>query len=119
MALLETGGSQDAITRTRARNTLIRTVRERLKGRGLDIREREHELVISSPGHPEKGSIHITLPTGEVSHRRTLWDYLGVLPGYAPEDPDEPAVSVDKIASTLTGPDHPGTPLPPGPPSDP
>ena len=102
MAVPETGGSQDTIARLRARNKLIRTVREQLKGRGLDIREREHELVISSPA-PEKGSIHITLSTGEVSYRCTLWDYLGVLPGCGPEDPDEPAVDLETIAARLTG----------------
>src|SRR5579875_3238293 len=104
MAVLETGGSnQDAFALIRARNELIRAVREQLKGRGLDIREREHELVISSPGHPEKGAIHITLSTGEVSYRRTLWDYLGHLPGYGSDDPDEADEDMNAIAAKLTG----------------
>jgi hypothetical protein len=94
----------DAFAPVRARNDLIRMVRDRLKGQGLDIRERHKDLVISSPGHPEQGRIHVTLPSGEVSHQRTLWDYLGYLPGYGSGDTDEPGVDTDTIIATLTRP---------------
>lgn len=92
----------DFFARVRARNELVRTIRERLKGQGLNIKERDSELVISSPRQPEKGSIHITFATGEVSYRRTLWDYLGYLPGYGSGDPDELGVDTDAIIATFT-----------------
>jgi hypothetical protein len=78
-------------------------VRDRLKGKGLDIRELDRELVISVPGQPEKGRIYINLTTGEVSHRRVLWDYLGLLEGHGNDrDPDEPGIDADTIIHTLT-----------------
>jgi hypothetical protein len=95
----------DARQTLRARNMLVQTVRTRLKGTGLDIRELASELVISYPGHPERGRIYITYATGEVSLRLTVWTYLGPLEGFEPnDDPDrEPAVDADKIIATLTG----------------
>jgi hypothetical protein len=81
-------------------------VRDRLKDSGLQTRERDTELVISNPGNPDKGSVHINFATGEASHRRTLWDYLGYLPGYGSGDPDEAGVDTDAIIATLT---RPGT----------
>jgi hypothetical protein len=70
----------------------------------LDIRELANELVISNPGHPEQGRIYVTYATGEVSHRQTLWDYLGYFEGHGRhnEDADE-SVSAEKIIRTLTG----------------
>jgi hypothetical protein len=88
----------------RERNALIRTVRAKLKGRGLDFRELANELVISSPGHPEHGRIYITYACGEVSHRRTVWEYLGHFDGIVSASPDaEPCVDVQAIISILTG----------------
>jgi hypothetical protein len=93
----------DPLAAARARNLLVRTIRHRLKGKGLDIRERDHELVITSPGHPERGGIYVTLATGEASHRRTIWNYLGYLPGHGSTDPDKPTTDTDTIAAVLTG----------------
>lgn len=88
----------------RARNEFARELRERLRGRGLDVRERDSELVISRPGHPEKGRYYIALGSGEVSQRVTFWDYLGYLEGRgADRDPDD-CVDLDTIIGALTGP---------------
>jgi hypothetical protein len=93
----------DVLQPVRARNLLIRRVRELLKGSGLDIRELANELVISHPGHPEQGRIYITYATGEVSHKRTVWDYLGYLDGYRASDPRaEPEVGAEAIIGVLT-----------------
>jgi hypothetical protein len=102
----QAAGGTDAVTRFRARNRLIRMVRDRLKSSGLQARERDKELVISNPGNPDNGSVHINLATGEASHQRTLWEYLGYLPGYGSGDPDAPGVDTDAIIATLT---RPGT----------
>lgn len=91
-----------AIDAFRARNTLVAAVRTQLKGTGLDIRELASELVISYPGHPEHGRIYITYTRGEVSHRRTLWSYLGCV-GSPASGGTGPRVSTDAIIATLTG----------------
>jgi hypothetical protein len=94
----------DRFAAFRARNELIRTVRERLKGKGLDTRELENDrLVISSPRHPEKGRVYLNLRSGEVSHRRTIWDYLGHLDGHAGEhETPDSFVTVDTIIGLLS-----------------
>jgi hypothetical protein len=85
--------------------------RSRLAGSGLRIRDRERDLVIINPLDPEKGRIHITYATGEVSLCRTLWDYFGYLQGYAgaPEiNPDSELVTdVQAIISALCGDEGP------------
>jgi hypothetical protein len=92
----------DAVAAVRARNTLIRTVRARLRGAGLDVRELASELVISHPAHPERGRIHISYASGDVSHKRTVWNYLGHLDGYGSGDPDaEPPVDTAAILGAL------------------
>jgi hypothetical protein len=102
--MTQTVSDTDALQPFRDRNTLIRTVRTLLKGTGLEIRELANELVISRPGHPESGRIYITYATGDVSHRRTIWDYLGCLNGYGSTDPDaEARVNADAIISALGG----------------
>jgi hypothetical protein len=94
----------DELRAFRDRNTLIRTVRTMLKGTGLDIRELANGLVISHPGHPERGRIYITYARGEVSHRRTIWDYLGYLDSSTSASPDaEPCVDIHTIISILNG----------------
>lgn len=97
-------GPGDALQSHRDRNTLIRTVRTLLRGSGLDIRELANELVISNPGHPEKGRIYITYASGEVSLRLPVWDYLGYLEGYGSDD-NEPELCAHaaKIISALGG----------------
>jgi hypothetical protein len=93
----------DAFQQIRARNALIRAVRTLLKGTGLDIRELASELVISNPGHPEHGRIYVNYISGDVSHRRTIWDYLGRIHGYGSVGPDaEPPVNAHTIVSLLT-----------------
>jgi hypothetical protein len=92
----------DAARAFRARNALIRSVRTRLKGSGLDVRELARELVVSNPGHPDQGRVYITYAGAEVSLRRTTWAYLGYLDGHGPTDPGaEPHVGTDKIISML------------------
>lgn len=84
------------------RNALISAVRTMLKGSGLDIRELANQLVISRPGYPEHGRIYITYAHGEVSHRRTIWDYLGYLDRIADTSLDaEPRVNIQTIIRTL------------------
>jgi hypothetical protein len=88
----------------RARNMLIRTVKTLLKGAGLDIRELANELVISNPGHPEKGRVYVTYASGEVSLRRPSWDYLGYLEGYGGDGQEAKLrVDADKIIDALGG----------------
>jgi hypothetical protein len=100
----------DSLRAFRARNALIRDVKNRLRGSGLDIRELINDLVISYPGHPEKGRIYIPYASAEVSLRRPIWEYLGYLEGHASTDHDpELRVDADKIIRTLTGQD--GRPL--------
>jgi hypothetical protein len=99
-----TNPAGDTVQAFRVRNRFIAALRADLKGAGLDIRERENGLVISHPGHPEYGRIHITYARGEVSLRRTLWDFLGRLDGHPASGPDaEPRVTVDMIRRILTG----------------
>jgi hypothetical protein len=94
----------DPLQAHRARNSLIRTVRDLLKGSGLDIRELANELVISHPGHPERGRIYITYASAEVSLRLPVWDYLGYLEGYGSDDHDpELLVDAAKIIRALGG----------------
>jgi hypothetical protein len=104
MTLTQTADDTDSFARFRARNKLIRLVRDRLRGRGLDIRELENELVISSPGHPERGRVYVTYVSGEVSHRRTIWDYLGHLDGCCSGDREtaDSGVRMETIAGLLT-----------------
>jgi hypothetical protein len=94
----------DALAAVRARNLLIASVRTRLRGAGLDVRELASELVISHPGHPERGRIYVKYANGEVSHRRTVWSYLGHIDGYGPPDPDaDPPVDIHAIIAALGG----------------
>jgi hypothetical protein len=104
MTVTQPASKTDALAAARARNQLVRRMREALHGRGLDIRERNKELVITSPGHLDKGRVHINLATGEASHSRTLWDYLGYLPGYGNGDEDQLGVDADAIAAIFTRP---------------
>jgi hypothetical protein len=107
-------GKADAGAALRARNRLIRSVREQLRGKNLDSRELARELVISAPGHPEKGRLYINLATAEVSLRLPAWAYLGYLDGHGGDrDPDEPRVDADKIVSVLTGPGYSAILVPP------
>jgi hypothetical protein len=99
----------DPFAATRARNQLVARLREALKGRNLEIRERRHELVIACPGHPDRGRVYINLTSGEVSHSRPVWTYLGYLPGYGPDrdpgDDGEARVDTDVITTILTSPE--------------
>jgi hypothetical protein len=104
-----TVSNTDAFQALRARNMLVQAVRTQLKGRGLDIRELESELAISRPGHPEHGRVYINYANHDVSHRRTIWDYIGrfdIQPGI-PGD-SEPSIDADTIIAMLTG--RAGTP---------
>jgi hypothetical protein len=102
--MTETACESDAFRAIRARSELVRAVRDQLKGTGLDIRELVNELVLSNPGHPEQGRIYVTYDKAEVSHRRTLWDYLGYLNGHGNRDDEiESGVSAEKIIGILTG----------------
>jgi hypothetical protein len=100
-------GDTPALRAFRARNQLIQHIKDALKGRGLDTRERVKDLVISHPGHPERGRVHITLASGEASHARTVWEYLGHVEGHGPgrEPDDEPRVDADLITKILTQPE--------------
>jgi hypothetical protein len=93
-----------------ARGVLRQRVEALLRGSGLEIRELASSLTISNPRDPDKGRIHISYTSGEVSWKRTTWDFLGSLQGYEPDDdPDrEPAVDAATIISTLTGTPAPG-----------
>jgi hypothetical protein len=93
----------DHLRAFRDRNALVRTVRTMLKGTGLDVRELANELVISDPGHPDHGRIYITYARGEVTHRRTTWDYLGYLDRTARSPDAEPCIGIQAIIDTLTG----------------
>lgn len=102
--MTQTASETDVIRSLRARNALVRAVRTLLKGTGLEIRELAYQLVISHPGHPEYGRIYISYSNGDVTHRRTLWDYLGHLDGYGSTEPDaEPCVNADAIIRALGG----------------
>jgi len=103
------------IQHVRARAVLRRTLDPLLRGHGLDIRELATALAIGNPSNPEKGRIHITYATGDVSLRRVIWNYLGPLQGYEPDDdPDrEPGVDAATIIATLTG--HTPSPTDPAP----
>jgi hypothetical protein len=93
-----------------ARGVLHQQVNALLRGSGLEIRELAHHLAVSNPRDPDKGRIHISYASGEVSWKLTTWDYLGSLQGYEPtDDPDrEPPVDAGKIISTLTEPQASG-----------
>jgi hypothetical protein len=93
----------DAVAAVRARNLLITTVRARLRGAGLEVRELASQLAISDPGHPEHGRVYIAYANGDVSHRRTIWQYLGRLDGCSGTEPDaEPGVDTAAIVRALS-----------------
>jgi hypothetical protein len=94
-----------SIQNCRARNALRHELDPQLRGHGLEIRELTTALAIGNPANPEKGRIHITYANGDVTHKRTTWDYLGPLHGYEPnDDPDhEPGITPAQIIATLTG----------------
>jgi hypothetical protein len=100
---------QTSVDLCHARGVLRQQVDALLRGSGLEIRELSNHLSISNPRDPDTGRIHISYVSGEVSWKRTTWDFLGSLQGYEPtDDPDrEPPVDADKIISTLTGPQAP------------
>jgi hypothetical protein len=97
------------IQKLQARTALRKKLETLLRGSGLEIRELASNLAICNPGDPDKGRIYVGYVSGDVSHKRTLWSYLGPLQGYEPsDDPDrEPAVDAATIITTLTGQDHP------------
>jgi hypothetical protein len=96
-----------------ARGVLRQQVEGLLQGSGLQIHELTRHLAISNPRDPGTGRIHISYTTGEVSLKRTSWDFLGPLQGYEPDDdPDrEPSVDAATIIATLTATPAPGQPL--------
>jgi hypothetical protein len=101
--MTQAAGDTDISQAFRARNKLIAAVRTLLKGSGLDIRELTDELVISHPGHPEYGRIYITYTKGDVTHRRTIWDYLGNLDNHPHTSPDtDPRITAATIIRLLT-----------------
>jgi hypothetical protein len=103
----------------RAMTTLRRKVDALLRGRHLEIRELTSALAIGNPGHPENGRVHITYATGDVSVKRVIWQYLGPLQGYEPDDPDrEPGVDAAQIIAILTGEIPPPADPDPGPSRD-
>jgi hypothetical protein len=65
---------------------------------GLQVRELAHELVITNPGDPDKGQVHVDFD-GYVSWERVAWTYWGTLEGF--EDMGEGMVSGDKILEVL------------------
>lgn len=102
--MTETTSDTNGLQAFRDRNALIHAVRAALKGTGLEIRELANTLVICHPGHPDYGRIYITYAHGEVSHRRTIWAYLGGLDSDAISCPDtEPCVDIQTITNTLNG----------------
>src|ERR1700722_6118746 len=105
--MTEAPAELNSIRLCRARTTLHALVRGMLAGSGVEIREREKELVISNPRDPDKGRIYINYTTGEVSWQRPVWEYFGRLQGYSqsPEaDPDtEPTADVQTIIRALCG----------------
>jgi hypothetical protein len=97
----------DAVGLCRARNRLLRTVREMLVGSGLDIRARKKELVVSNPRNRDQGRIYINYTSGEVSWQQPTWNYFGHLQGYSQSseaDPDaDPVADAQTIIRTLCG----------------
>jgi hypothetical protein len=76
----------------------------------LWVEERANELVVTNPGDPEAGMVHVAYADGYVCWERVAWEYLGHLEGCEP-DHDVPDARVDagKIISTLSGsPSRPG-----------
>jgi hypothetical protein len=76
-----------------------RRVAAMLRGSGLRIRELKRELVISNPGEPDRGRIHMEYPGGDMSLVQTAWSYLGRLQGY--QDEDEPGLGAAEILAAL------------------
>jgi hypothetical protein len=66
---------------------------------GLQVKERENELVITNPGDPDRGQIHVDYADGYVSWERVAWTYWGTLEGF--EDVGEGMISMDKIREAL------------------
>jgi hypothetical protein len=101
-------GEPTAIQACQNQTRLRRMVGDLLAGSGLEIRERDKELVISNPRHPDRGRIYITYAAGEASHARTEWTYLGHLAGHGTDRhlDDDPRVDADLITTTLTPPEN-------------
>src|ERR1700722_216078 len=103
----------DPVELCRARSVLRQQVHVLLRASGLEICELANGLAIRNPRDPDRGSIVISYTSGEVSWKRTIWEYLGPLKGHEPnDDPDrEPAVDAATIISMLTGTLAPGQPV--------
>jgi hypothetical protein len=97
----------------RARSVLRQQVAAMLRGFGMEIRELTRHLAVSNPAALDRGQIQIGYATGEVSCKRTTYQYLGPLQGYErDDDPDrEPSVDAATIIRMLTEPEAPGHPL--------
>jgi hypothetical protein len=81
-----------------------RTVATMLAGTEFRVRALKHHLVISNPEQPENGQIRIQYATGDVSWKREVWTYCGLLEGYESNDPDDQTVDAARIIGTLTSP---------------
>ena len=104
---------QTQIELCHARGVLRQRVEALLRGSGLEIRELASSLAIINRRDPDRGRIYISYASGEVSWKRTTWDFLGRLQGYEPDDdPDrEPSVDAATIIATLTAALAPGQPI--------
>ena len=75
-----------------------------LGGSSLQIEEGPSELIITNPGDPEVGTIHIAYADGYVCWERMAWEYWGHLDGCQPDhDVPDTTVGAEKIISSLSG----------------
>jgi hypothetical protein len=104
-------GSGDA--RDRRRDRVRRAVARLVDGTELQMQELKNGIVITNPGDPEKGRLHVALDDGYACWERVVWEYWGKIEGLeapagAPrwresdEDWGESVVTREKITEHLT-----------------
>jgi hypothetical protein len=76
-------------------------VSELLSGSGLHVRELTSELVVTNPGDPERGQVHIAFADGYVCWERVIWEYWGELAEL--NDQAEKVISIERIVKALKG----------------
>jgi hypothetical protein len=84
------------------RESVKRAVLALLDGRGLDVEERRHELLLTNPDHSEWGQMCVEFDGCHVSLRHVTWEYFSQLAGF--EAAGDTGVTAQQIVNALNVP---------------